>query len=87
MFSRNRKNSTSKANEVSTISGPSSVNKNSSYTNSLPRSSRSGSSRNKSKSKHKTNGYSSSHEYKSILSRIAANDHTQVPIKSNDLFA
>ena len=87
IFSRNRKNSISRNNELSTISGSSTVHKNSSYTNSLPRSSKSGSSRNKSKSKHKPNGYSSSQEYKSILSRIAANDQTQVPIKSNDLFA
>jgi hypothetical protein len=87
IFSRNRKNSSSRNNEPTNISGSSSVNKNSSYTNSLPRSSKNGSSRNKSKSKHKPNGYSSSQEYKSILSRISANDHTQVPIKSNDLFA
>ena len=85
IFSRNRKNSSSKNNDISTISG-STPNKNSSYTNSLPRS-KSGSSKHRSKSKHKPDGYTSSHEYKSLLNRVSLNDHTAVPIKSNDLFA
>ena len=92
IFGRNRKNSTSKNNEISAISGSStSVQRNNgSFTNSLPHSSKRGSSKTRSKSnKHKPpNGYSgSSQEYKSLLSRVAASEHTQVPTKSNDLFA
>ena len=92
IFGRNRKNSTSKNNDISTISGSSSLHpkNNSSYTNSLPHSSKHGSSKSRSKSnKHKPpNGYSgTSQEYKSLLGRVAAIDHTEVPTKSNELFA
>ena len=92
IFGRNRKNSISKNNEISTISGSSSSiqRNNGSYTNSLPHSSKHGSSKSRCKSnKNKPpNGYSAnSQEYKSLLNRVTANDHTQVPIKSNDLFA
>ena len=85
LFSRDRKRSSSRNNEIPTISG-SPAHKNSSYTGSLPRS-KGGSSRSRPKSKHKPNGYSSYQEYKPLSSRVASNNHTKVSTKDNELFA